>query len=184
MRINAERFLLYRSGPGLAPALLEREKQMQTRIAASAIIRVPAQQVYTILADYHNGHSHILPSQYFSDLHVEQGGIGAGTVIGFQMRVLGKTQTFRAAITEPEPGHVLVETNLPSGPVTTIAVDPNMGGQHAQVTITTELTVSNWLEGVFTKMLLHRIYVQELELLAAYAQEQSLVGANMSTRLA
>ena len=158
---------------------------MKTRVAASAIIKVPAQQVYAMLADYHNGHPHILPSQYFSDLQVEQGGIGAGTVIGFQMRVLGGTQTFRAAIMEPEPGRVLVETNLPSGAITTFTVDPRLGGQHAQVTIATELAVSNWLEGLVTKMLLHRIYVQELKLLAAYAEKRSLVaGANTSKAIA
>ena len=158
---------------------------MKTRVAASATIKVSAQQVYTILADYTNGHPHILPSQYFSHLQVEQGGVGAGTVISFQMRVLGKTQTFRAAITEPEPGRVLVETNLPSGAVTTFTVDPRMEDQQAQVTITTEMAVSNWLEGVFTKMMLRRIYAQELGLLAAYAeQHSSAVGANMSKAVA
>jgi len=158
---------------------------MKTRITASAVIRVPAQQVYTILADYHKGHPHILPSQYFSGLHVEQGGIGAGTVIGFQMRVLGKTQTFRAAITEPEPGRVLMETNLPAGAVTTFTVDPRFGGQHVQVTIATELAVSNGLEGLVTKMLLHRVYAQELKLLAAYAEQRSSVtDPNTSTATA
>ncbi len=158
---------------------------MKTRVAASALIKVSARQVYAVLADYTNGHPHILPSQYFSHLQVEQGGVGTGTVVGFQMRVLGKTQTFHADITEPEPGRVLVETNLPSGPVTTFTVDPRMGGQQAQVTITTELAVSNWLEGLFTRMLLHRIYVQELKLLAAYAKRHSLiVGANMSKAIA
>jgi len=150
---------------------------VKTRVVASAIIKVPAQQVYAILADYHNGHPHILPSQYFPDLHVEQGGIGAGTVIGFQMRVLGKTQTFRAAITEPEPGRVLMETNLPTGAVTTFTVDPRLGGQHVQVAIATELVVSNWLEGLVTKMLLHRVYAQELKLLAAYAEQRSPVAS-------
>jgi len=43
---------------------------------------------------------------------VEEGGIGAGTVIRFQMRILGRLRTFHAAITEPEPGGVLVETDL------------------------------------------------------------------------
>ena len=148
---------------------------MKTRVAASATIRVPAQQVYAILADYHNGHPHILPSQYFSDLQVEQGGIGAGTVIHFQMHVLGKTQTFRAAITEPKPGRVLVEANLPSGPVTTFTVDPRTEGQYAQVTITTELEAREGILGLMerflTRVTLRRIYAQELGLLAARAEK-------------
>ena len=158
---------------------------MKTRVEASAIIKAPARQVYTVIADYHNGHPHILPAPYFSDLRVEQGGIGAGTVIGFQMRVLGKTRTFRAAITEPEPGRVLVETNLPSGAITTFTVDPRFGGQHVQVTIATELAASNGLEGFVTKMLLHRVYAQELKLLAAYAEQRSSVtDPNTSTATA
>jgi hypothetical protein len=40
----------------------------------------------------------------------EHGGIGAGTIIRFQMSIFGRKQTVRAAITEPEPGCVLVET--------------------------------------------------------------------------
>ena len=56
---------------------------------------------------------------------MEQGGIGAGTVIRFQMSALGQKRTLRAEITEPEPGRVLVETYLDSnGAVTTFTVDP------------------------------------------------------------
>ena len=150
---------------------------MKTRATTSATIKAPAQQVYAILADYHNGHPYILPAQYFSNLQVEQGGIGAGTVIGFQMHVPGRTQTFRAAITEPEPGRVLMETNLPSGAVTTFTVDPRAEGQHSRVTITTELETRDGLLGrlerFLTTVTLRRIYAQELGLLAARAEKST-----------
>ena len=55
---------------------------------------------------------------------MEQGGYGAGTVIRCSIRVMGRTQTFRASITEPEPGRVLVETDLTMPSVTTFTVDP------------------------------------------------------------
>lgn len=77
------------------------------RVAASRLILASAQQVYTVLADYHHGHPRILPKPAFVWLTVEQGGLGVGTVINFQMRLMGRLQTFHATITEPEPGRVL-----------------------------------------------------------------------------
>jgi hypothetical protein len=103
------------------------------RVSASAVVRAPAGRVYAILADYRHGHPRIVPRPPFGPLEVEQGGTGAGTVVRFQMRLLGRTRTFRAAVTEPEPGRVLVETDLGRGAVTTFTVDPCGEGQGARV---------------------------------------------------
>ncbi|HTP09852.1 MAG TPA: hypothetical protein VMP08_16460, partial [Anaerolineae bacterium] len=94
----------------------------------------------------------------------------------FQMRASGITRTFLADVTEPEPGRVLVESNrLESDPtstsVTTFTVDPIDGGQRAQVMISTVLSVSNWLEGLFTAMFLRHVYAQELKQIASLAEE-------------
>ncbi|HTP10544.1 MAG TPA: SRPBCC family protein [Anaerolineae bacterium] len=147
------------------------------QVSASAIINAPARQIYTILADYHGGHPRILPRQYFSALEVKQGGVGAGTALRFQMRASGTTRTFLADVTEPEPGRVLVESNrLESDPtstsVTTFTVDPINGDQQARVTISTALSISNWLEGLFTTMFLRRVYAQELKQIVALAAER------------
>src|SRR5512136_1839193 len=160
---------------------------MKTRqVSAAAVINAPARQVYAILADYHDGHPRILPKQYFSSLEVERGGVGAGTVIRFQMRAPSMTRTFLADITEPEPGRVLVESNRTetdpaAQSVTTFTVDPINGGQQAQVTISTALSVSNWLEGLFTTMFLRRVYAQELKQIAALAEDRA---ADMSVKSA
>jgi hypothetical protein len=147
------------------------------QVTESALIKAPAELVYNIIADYHNGHPYILPKPYFLNLEVEQGGVGAGTVIRFQMRVLGKTETFRAAVTEPEPGRVLVESNQPSGSVTTFTVDPVEGGQYAQVTFATDLpsrgSLSGLLERFLITLMLPRIYRKELAQLAAVAEERA-----------
>jgi hypothetical protein len=126
-----------------------------------------------LLANYRDGHPRILPRQ-FSDLVVEQGGIGAGTVIRFQMRVFGKKQTFRASVTEPEAGRVLVESYLDSnGAVTTFTVDPGTAPADSRVTISTELPVRSgfpgWIERKFSTLLLRQIYFKELENLARVA---------------
>ena len=113
------------------------------RVSASAVVKAPAEQVYGIIADYRDGHPRIIPRPPFQSLDVEEGGFGAGTVIRFQMRMLGRTQTVRAAITEPEPGRVLVETCQQEGIVTTFVVEPCDEGRHAHVTITTELPIGS-----------------------------------------
>ena len=126
-----------------------------------------------MLANYRDGHARILPRQ-FSGLVVEQGGIGAGTLIRFEMSVLGKKQTFRANITEPEPGRVLVETYLDSNDaVTTFTVDPGTAPADSRVTISTELPVrsgvSGWIERKVSTLMLRPIYRKELENLARVA---------------
>jgi hypothetical protein len=147
-------------------------------ITASARLSAPAALVYTIIADYHNGHPYILPKPPFIALQVEHGGIGAGTIINFQMRLFGATQSFRAAITEPRPGNMLVETNLePGGAVTTFLVTPVAQSQHTDVTITTEGRttyggVLSVLEQLLATMFLRRVYVRELALLNMLAQQR------------
>ena len=143
------------------------------RVTESTLINAPARKVYAILADYHNGHPHILPKRYFSDVVVEEGGIGAGTRIRFKMSALGKTETFRAAITELVPGRTLVETDLESGTVTTFTVLPLEDDHGCHVTISTELKAREGafglLEQSMTSMFLRRVYEQELRLLAEFA---------------
>ena len=147
-------------------------------ISASKLISAPARTVYDLIADYHNGHPRILPKPYFLALNVEQGGYGAGTIIRFQMQLLGRLQSFHAEITEPEPGHTLVETDLNSGVVTIFTVDPRSDGQEAFVTITTTTTVPDGIlgkiQGWLTTRLLHPIYEKELDQLAAVVKEQGV----------
>jgi hypothetical protein len=145
--------------------------------SASKLIAAPAQRIYDLIADYKNGHPRILPKPYFISLDVEQGGYGAGTVITFQMKLMGRIQSFHSMITEPEPGRTLVETELNSGSITTFNVEPRTGGQQAYVTITTATEVPGSIlgkiQGWLTKQLLYPIYVKELNQLAAVAKEQN-----------
>src|SRR5262249_15762444 len=144
------------------------------KASSSAIIPGSARAVYDIVADYRNGHPYILPKPYFLGLQVEQGGYGAGTIINFQMRVGGQTQSCRAEVSEPQPGRVLVEKNLgTNGAASTFAVVP-VRDDSAQVTIsTTGVTQREGLLGAFerlvTEFYLKRIYKKELQQLAEFA---------------
>jgi hypothetical protein len=139
-------------------------------ISASAIIPARPERVYALLADYKNGHPRILPKQ-FTGLTVEEGGIGAGTIIRVEMSVLGKKQSMRMKISEPEPGRVLVESSLdPNGPVTTFTVNQGTAPADSHVTITTEIPDHGGLPGkiemLLSKLFLGSIYEKELENLA------------------
>lgn len=141
----------------------------QLTITASQKIAAPAGKIYATIANYHHTHPQILPKPPFIALNVEKGGIGAGTIITFQIKVSGRVQTFRAEISEPEPGRVLVEKN-DNNSVTTFTVEPD-----GFVTITTTMPIRDGLlgkiEGWFARQYLYPTYVQELKQLEQVAQQ-------------
>ena len=147
-------------------------------VSASALIPAPAPRVYGLIADYRNGHPRILPKPYFVSLDVEQGGYGEGTVIDFKMKIMGQIQSFHSRVTEPEPGRVLVETDMNSGTETTFTVEPRSQDSQSLLTITTTLNVPEGLigrlQGWLTSRLLQPIYEKELEQLASVAGEQNV----------
>ncbi len=149
----------------------------QQRAAASAVIAAPADRVYAILRDYRDGHPRILPPQHFPLLEVEAGGIGAGTVLRVEARLLGVTARFRMTVTEPEPGRVLVETDAAAGTVTTFTVDPGPEQGQSRVTIATEWPgragVLGALEARVVPRAMQRVFAEELENLAALVEGRS-----------
>jgi Polyketide cyclase / dehydrase and lipid transport len=133
----------------------------------------PPATVYRLLADYHRGHPRILPERYFRNMQVEAGGTGAGTRIRYQVRAFGTVRTFRAEITEPEPGRRLLETGIESGIATTFTVEPGDDGRHSHVTIATayeKAGIRGWLERLFAPQLLRTIYRAELRQLETQAR--------------
>lgn len=142
------------------------------RASMSSVISSPPETVYRLIADYRDGHPRILPSKYFPGLEVERGGYGAGTIIRFQVRLMGRVRNVRAEISEPSPGEELVETDLATGARTTFLVRPRTGGRESEVTIRTEWQsrgVRLLLEKTLAPPLLRRIYADELAQLEAVA---------------
>lgn len=142
--------------------------------SASKIIHAPADVVYNLIADYRNGHPFILPKKYFLSMNVEEGGFGAGTVVNFTMRLLGQTQFFHSIITEPQPGRLLVETDIRSEIPTSFHVVSIGDGRQSRLTIATELKGQNMVEGFIAKWILQKVYREELELIAKVAEEQAV----------
>ena len=148
---------------------------MPARVAVTRPVPAAAERVYALLADYRVGHPSILPSKYFHGLIVEEGGVGAGTVIRFQMTALGKTRTVRGVVSEPEPGRKLVETYPESGMVTSFLVEPRTSDS-CDLTIATEWQPRG-LSGLFERLvvppLLRKIYREEIGNIArAFASKE------------
>jgi hypothetical protein len=142
------------------------------QFSVSALIQAPPHALYSIIADYHHGHVEILPRPPFVALAVEEGGVGDGTRIRVTLRLLGRDQTYRAVVSEPEPGRLLAETNE-NGYRTTFTVEPRADGSEALVTIATELPRRVWPLGAVERWIVARllrpVYVRELELLGQVA---------------
>jgi hypothetical protein len=130
--------------------------------------------VYAILSDYRVNHLAILPKSYFTELTVEKGGQGAGTIIRVRMKVMGKELAYRQIVSEPQPGRVLMEADAAAGVTTTFTVEPLNDGQHSRVTIATDAKASpgvmGWMERLFNPAVMRRIYQQELQQLVEYAR--------------
>jgi hypothetical protein len=141
-------------------------------ISATATVMAPPARVYGIIADYRDGHRRMVPPKHFKWLRVESGGHGAGTVISFEMRLMGRSRTARAHVTEPEAGRVLAESYPETGDVTTFIVEPQ--GAASRVTIATDLKAKSGLAGAIERFvarkILEPIYRQELQRLAEHAE--------------
>ncbi len=145
----------------------------EVRVTAERIIRASAERVYGYIADYLEHHHRFLPPA-FSDFHVEEGGVGAGTVVRFRLSAGGRERAYRQRVEEPQPGRVLTESDLDSSSVTTFTVTPER--EHSRVQILTTWQgargVGGFFERLFAPRVLRRLYADELERLDRYARER------------
>ncbi len=136
--------------------------------SGSALIHAAPERVYAIIADYHDGHTRIIPRPPFVSLEVEEGGTGSGTRIRVGIRMLGKLVHYRAVVSEPEPGRVLVETN-DNGYETSFTVEPRADGRQSHVTIATKMPWRRGIGGALERWLMPRLlrpmFIRELALL-------------------
>lgn len=147
----------------------------EIHVTSSAVVAASPPIVYGLIADYRQGHPSILPAKYFQDLRVEEGGVGAGTRISFQMR-LGKLWRLHAHVTEPEPGRQLCEIYPDTGMVTTFTVDPKDAGSSSHVTIATRYTkpgLAGWLERWLVPRYLRAVFTAELRELDVQARARA-----------
>ena len=141
-------------------------------VAEERLIGAPAEHVYRCIADFRVHHPRFLPPA-FSDFRVEEGGVGAGTVISFRLTAGGRSRDGRMRVDEPDPGRVLTESDVHSSLVTTFTVTP--AGPDCRVRIETRWQgaggVGGFFERLFAPRVLSRIYVDELQRLDGYVRD-------------
>jgi hypothetical protein len=147
----------------------------------SAVIEAPAAVIYELIADYRNGHPKIVPPDVFSNMQVIEGGRGAGTIVTFDATSFGRKEQMRGVVTEPEPGHILVETYPDPKTLvdeTTFTVTPLSDGKSTSVKISTFMNVHNGLLGQLEKAMIipfiEKTYQKELKRIETFAREAAL----------
>ena len=145
----------------------------EMRIEAEREIGAPADRVYGVIADYQRHHPKFLPPA-FSDYRVESGGVGAGTVVSFRLKVGGRSQAYRSDIAEPDPGRVLTERDRATGALTTFTVTPAGTGSRVRIETVWQGAsgVAGWIERLLAPRLLGELYADELTHLDHYARQQ------------
>lgn len=143
------------------------------RVEAEGTVAAPADAVYGYLAGYRAHRPQFLPDA-FSDWTVEEGGTGAGTVAGYTVTAGGRSRPYRVAVSEPQPGRVLMESDTGSSLVTTYTVEPATPGSSRVQVVTTwqgASGVGGFFEKRFAPMALRRIYAEALVKLDLYARQ-------------
>jgi hypothetical protein len=128
-----------------------------TRAEAERLIDARPAGIYIVLADYTTHHPRIMPASLFSNLEVETGGVGAGTVFHVTFRLFGLAQRLRMQVSEPDRGRVLTERNLDTGVVTVFSVTSEDGESPTLVRM-----FSEWQSGTGLRGLIDRLIVPSL----------------------
>ena len=146
----------------------------EIHVSEERSISAPAATVYGLIADYRRHHPKFLPAN-FSKYEVQEGGVGAGTVVQFRLKAGGRDRMYRVQITEPEPGRVLQEADTLSTAVTTFTVIPEDGTSRVRIDTTWQGAggVGGFFERTFAPRVLRSLYADELERLDTYARSQS-----------
>jgi polyketide cyclase/dehydrase/lipid transport protein len=144
----------------------------RARAHAENLIDARPGAVYKVLSDYTVHHPRIMPTPTFSNLTVETGGVGAGTVFHITLRMAGKRQRLHMEVGEPEPGHILTETNLDSGAVTVFTVDSDHDKGRTRARISSEWETERGIRGLVDRLvapiLMERIFTKQLRQLDQY----------------
>ena len=133
-------------------------------VTAARTIAAPPQAVYQVFANYKDHHPKILPPA-FSDYKLEQGGIGAGTRLSFVLNAGRRRRAYTMRVSEPDPGHILKESDEGSSLTTTFTVTAE--GSGSRVLIETRWQnaqgFGGLMERLFAPRVMQRLYVEELD---------------------
>jgi hypothetical protein len=143
-------------------------------VSADGPVGAPPDTVYGYVADMQTHHPKFLPPA-FSDFRVESGGVGAGTIISYNLTAGGRTRSYRSQVAEAEPGRTLTESDMNSSAVTTFTVVAEGGASRVTIASTWQGAggVGGFFERLFAPRVLRGIFEDELRRLDTYARQQA-----------
>jgi uncharacterized protein YndB with AHSA1/START domain len=111
-------------------------------IEAERTVDAPMEQVWRVLRDYRAPRARML-DEPFAAYELHEGGVGAGTVIGYRLRVGRHERTFVLGVEEPTPGRQLRERDRHGGLLVTWTLTPGGDGERTVVRVEAELRDPN-----------------------------------------
>ena len=134
-------------------------------IEAERTVDAPIELVWRRLRDYRAPRARML-GEPFGDYELHERGVGAGTVIGYRLRVGRHERAFVLGVEEPAPGRQLRERDRHGGLVVTWTLTPGGDGERTVVRVTAELRdpeLERALARGRARRALRRAYVHLLE---------------------
>ena len=134
--------------------------------AATEAVGAPPERVWEFLRDYRDSRPKILTPEY-RNYRVEEGGVGAGTVISYTFAAPGRSRDFHIRVEEPDDG--LLERDERSTFVADWHVAPTATGSSVTLEASWEGAggIGGFFERLFAPMSLRRTYGKMLTKLAA-----------------
>jgi hypothetical protein len=144
----------------------------EARAEVQATIQARPDAVYQVIADYRTHHPNIMPPSLFSRIEVESGGIGTGTTFHITLHLAGTKKRMHMRVAEPDPGHVLTETNVDTGVVTAFEVTPAAADGATLTRISSNWETAPGVRGAVDRLttppLMRWIFRKQLRQLARY----------------
>jgi hypothetical protein len=138
-------------------------------VQAEQTVNARPEEVYAFLKDY-TKRPQILTDNYLN-YTVEEGGIGAGTVVTYRLHAARRERGYRIQVSDPGTGQTLQESDTGSSLVTSWTITPIANNQQTRVQITSDWEggkgVGGFFEKTFAPLGLKRIYTEILGKLAA-----------------
>ena len=138
-------------------------------VQAEQVVNAQLVEVYAFLKDY-TKRPQILTENYLN-YKVEEGGIGAGTVVTYRLHAARRERGYRIQVSDPGTGKTLQESDTSSSLVTIWTMTPEADGQKTRVQLTSDWEggkgVGGFFEKTFAPLGLKRIYTEILGKLAA-----------------
>jgi uncharacterized protein YndB with AHSA1/START domain len=107
-------------------------------IEADRTVDAPMEQVWRLLRDYRAARARMF-GEPFAEYELHHGGVGAGTVIGYRLRLGHHERALVLTVDEPTPGRQLRDREHHGGLLVTWTLTPGGDGERALVRVAAEL---------------------------------------------